>query len=104
MRVSRLLAIPVLLAMAAGSSAQSPVKSAPRILEMIPGQAQTVMYYPDFRRMEAKWSKVVAPFGGKDSFLTLKRQTGIDPSRLGSGPMVRVSFQASGAPQQMTSH
>jgi hypothetical protein len=75
-----------------GASAQSPIRSSARVLELIPGQAQTVLYYPDFRRLEARWAKVVAPFGGKDSFLILKAQTGIDPARLEAGPVVRVSF------------
>ena len=96
MRVSRLLAVPVLLTLAAGAAAQSPVKATTHVLELIPAQAQVVVFYADFKRLETKWSKVVGHFGGKDGFLMLQDQTGIDPSRLGPGPLIRVSFRASG--------
>src|ERR1035438_10032698 len=97
MRVSRLLAVSVLLTLAVGAAAQSPVKATTHVLELIPAQAQVVVYFPDLKSLEAKWSKVVGHFGGKDGFLKLQRQTGIDPSRLGPGPILRVSFRASGA-------
>jgi hypothetical protein len=97
MRVPRLLAVPVLLTMAAGAAAQTQVKATTHALELIPGQAQVVVYFPDVKNLEAKWSKVVGHFGGKDGFLKLQRQTGIDPSRLGPGPLIRVSFRGSSA-------
>ncbi len=97
MRVSHLLAVPVLLTLSAGAVAQAPAKSAARVLALIPAQAQAVVYYPDVKRLEAKWSKVAGPFGGKEGFLRLKGQTGIDPARLGPGPLLRVSLRASGA-------
>jgi hypothetical protein len=97
MRVSRLLAAPVLFTLATGISAQAPVKSAAPVLELLPAQVQVVVCYPDVKRLEAKWSQVVGPFGGKDAFLMLKPQTGIDPLRLGPGPCLRVSLRPSGA-------
>ena len=96
MHISRLLAVPVLLTLATGASALAPVNPVPRVLELVPGQAQTLMYYPDFRQLEAKWSRLLAIFGSKDGLLELKGQTGIDPSHLGSGPLARVSFHVPG--------
>jgi hypothetical protein len=95
MRVSQLLAVPCLITLAAGASAE-PSKSAAQLLALIPAQAQGVVYYPDFRRMEAKWAKVVGHFGAKDGFLTLKSQAGIDPARLAPGPLARVGFSGKG--------
>ena len=71
MRVSRLLAVPALLTLAAGATAQSPVKATTHVLELIPAQAQVVVFYPDCKSLEAKWSKVVGHFGGKDGLLEL---------------------------------
>ncbi|HEY3400799.1 MAG TPA: hypothetical protein VGK03_09230 [Geothrix sp.] len=90
MRAVCLLAIPLVSIMAAGA------QSATRVLKLIPAQAQAVVYCPDLRRLEAKWSKVVGHFGAGSTFLELKHQTGIDPSRLGSGPVARVSVRTPG--------
>lgn len=94
MRAVCLLAIPALSVMAAGP--QSPAQSATRVLKLIPAQAQVVVYCPDLQRLEARWSKVVGHFGAGSTLLELKRQTGIDPSRLGSGPVARVSVRTPG--------
>lgn len=96
MRVSRLLALSVLLALTAGAAARSQIL-ATQVLELIPAQTQIVVCYPDFRRLEAKWSQVAGFFGGERGFLELQGQTGIDPSRLGPGPIFRVSFRTPGA-------
>jgi hypothetical protein len=67
-----------------------------QVLGLVPDHAEAVAYYPNPKRLEQKWSALVGLFGEKASFLELKSKTGIDPSRLGSGPLVKVSFAKAG--------
>jgi hypothetical protein len=97
MRLARQLAIPVLLTAAVGASAQAPGDPAARLLKLIPAQAQAVVYFRDARSLETKWSRVMGHLGGKTSFLMLKGETGLEPSRLGPGPLAQVAFGPTGA-------
>ena len=87
MRIPSLLLLPLLLS-AAGPAAWSQTK----VLELVPARAEAVAYFPRPRRLEAKWTALAAMFGEKEGFLGLKAQTGLDPAKVGPGPIVKVSL------------
>ena len=84
MPIRSLLLLPALLSAA---PAQSPA------FNLVPARAEAVAYYPKPQRLEAKWSAVVGVFGEKDGFLGLKADTGIDLSKAGPGPLLKVSLR-----------
>lgn len=92
MRVPSFCLLPILLCAAPVAAAQAASKA----LDLVPAQAEAVAYYPNPKRLEAKWSALTSLFGEKDGFLGLKAQTGVDPSKAGPGPILKVSFRKEG--------
>src|ERR1035438_3089928 len=97
MRLARQLAIPVLLTAAVGASAQAPGDPAARLLKLIPAQAQALGYFRDARSLETKGSRGMGHLRRQPSFQMLKDETGLEPSRVGPGPLAQVAFGPTGA-------
>jgi hypothetical protein len=97
MRALYLLAVPAVLLGAAKPSTHP----LPRLLAQIPSQAAVVIISPNTHRLEAKWAKVTAPFGGGGRLLDFKQWTGIEASRLGTGPLAELTFLGQGGSQTM---